>query len=77
MLFRSGALAVYLAENGAQQLILGHLSRENNTPRAALETVSLALAAAGFQPGTQPELYAAPAETTLALTAGKACVCCR
>ena len=24
-----------------------------------------------------PELYAAPAETTLALTAGKACVCCR
>ena len=49
----------------------------DNTPRAALETVSLALAAAGFQPGTQPELYAAPAETTLALTAGKACVCCR
>ena len=73
----AGALAVYLAENGAQQLILGHLSRENNTPRAALETVSLALAAAGFLPGTQPELYAAPAETTLALTAGKACVCCR
>ena len=73
----AGALAVYLAENGAQQLILGHLSRENNTPRAALEAVSLALAAAGFQPGTQPELYAAPAETTLALTAGKACVCCR
>ena len=73
----AGALAVYLAENGAQQLILGHLSRENNTPRSALETVSLALAAAGFQPGTQPELYAAPAETTLALTAGKACVCCR
>ena len=32
----AGALAVYLAENGAQQLILGHLSRENNTPRAAL-----------------------------------------
>lgn len=73
----AGALAVYLAENGAQQLILGHLSRENNTPRAALEAVSLALAAAGFQPGTQPELYTAPAETTLALTAGKACVCCR
>ena len=73
----AGALAVYLAENGAQQLILGHLSRENNTPRAALEAVSLALAAAGFSPGTQPELYAAPAETTLTLTAGKACVCCR
>ena len=41
----AGALAVFLAEHGAQQLILGHLSRENNTPRAALDTVSQALAA--------------------------------
>ena len=43
----------------------------------AADRLREALAAAGFQPGTQPELYAAPAETTLALTAGKACVCCR
>lgn len=73
----AGALAVFLAENGAQQLILGHLSRENNTPRAALDTVSQALTDAGFLPGEQPELYAAPADTPLVLAAGKACVCCR
>lgn len=46
----AGALAVFLAENGAQQLILGHLSRENNTPRAALDAVSQALTDAGFLP---------------------------
>ena len=73
----AGALAVFLAENGAQQLILGHLSRENNTPRAALDAVSQALTDAGFLPGVQPELYAAPADTPLVLAAGKACVCCR
>ena len=73
----AGALAVFLAENGAQQLILGHLSRENNTPRAALDAVSQALTDAGFLPGEQPELYAAPADTPLVLAAGKACVCCR
>ena len=73
----AGALAVFLAENGAQQLVLGHLSRENNTPRAALDTVSQALTDAGFLPGEQPELYAAPADTPLVLAAGKACVCCR
>ena len=73
----AGELAAFLAENGAQQLILGHLSRENNTPDTALAAVSAALAAAGFEPGVQPELYAAPAQTVLTLTAGKACVCCR
>ena len=73
----AGALAVFLAENGAQQLILGHLSRENNTPRAALDAVSQALTDAGFLPGEPPELYAAPADTPLVLAAGKACVCCR
>lgn len=73
----AGELAAFLAENGAQQLILGHLSRENNTPDTALAAVSAALAAAGFEPGVQPELYAAPAQTVFTLTAGKACVCCR
>ena len=73
----AGALAVFLAEHGAQQLILGHLSRENNTPRAALDAVSQALTDAGFLPGEQLELYAAPADTPLVLAAGKACVCCR
>ena len=42
-----------------------------------LDTVSQALTDAGFLPGEQPELYAAPADTPLVLAAGKACVCCR
>ena len=74
---QGGQLPIILAENGAQQLILGHLSRENNTPRAALDAVSQALTDAGFLPGEPPELYAAPADTPLVLAAGKACVCCR
>lgn len=41
------ALAVYLAEYGAETLILGHISRENNTPALALRAVSASLEAAG------------------------------
>ena len=52
----AGALAVYLAENGAQQLILGHLSRENNTPQRAYDTVRRALDACG----ASVELLVAP-----------------
>ena len=69
--------AVEMAGSGTREIILAHLSRENNTPRAALDTESQALADAGFLPGEQPELYAAPADTPLVLAAGKACVCCR
>ena len=42
------ALAVYLAENGAETIILGHLSRENNSPGRALDTVGGALSRAGL-----------------------------
>ena len=42
------ALAVYLAENGAESIILGHLSRENNSPGLALSTVGGALSRAGL-----------------------------
>ena len=45
----AGALAVYLAENGAQQLILGHLSRENNTPRVGFSARHAA--GAVYRPG--------------------------
>ena len=37
------AFARELAESGTKQIILAHLSRENNTPRKALECTSLAL----------------------------------
>ena len=42
--------AVTLAERGAAEIILAHLSRENNTPAMALRAVGTALAAAGLAP---------------------------
>ena len=36
-------LAVALADNGTRYIVLGHLSRENNTPELAYKTVSEAL----------------------------------
>ena len=38
-------LALHLAEHGTKDIILGHLSRENNRPEIALRTVSEALGA--------------------------------
>ena len=51
--------AVTLAESGTAELILAHLSRENNTPAMALRTVETALSAAGLT----PLLSAAPRES--------------
>lgn len=48
--------AVILAESGAKDLILAHLSRENNTPAMALRAVETALSAVGLS----PELSVAP-----------------
>lgn len=42
-----GELAIRLARSGAGTLILGHLSRENNTPQRARETVGQMLRLAG------------------------------
>ena len=42
--------AVTLAEAGASELILAHLSKENNTPAMARNAVETALSAAGFFP---------------------------
>ncbi|MDO4315012.1 MAG: MBL fold metallo-hydrolase [Oscillospiraceae bacterium] len=42
--------AVTLAEAGASELILAHLSRENNTPAMARNAVETALSAAGLAP---------------------------
>lgn len=38
-----------LAQSGVRRVILGHLSRENNTPEKALETVSAALGTTGIE----------------------------
>lgn len=42
-----GELSVQLAQSGTSLLVLAHLSRENNTPQRARETVSAMLRAAG------------------------------
>ena len=42
--------AVTLAEAGASEIILAHLSQENNTPAMARNAVETALSAAGFAP---------------------------
>lgn len=42
------AFLPHLAQNGAKRIILGHLSKDNNTPALALETAVRALEQAGF-----------------------------
>ena len=42
--------AVTLAEQGAEEIVLAHLSRENNTPAMARNAVEAALSAAGLSP---------------------------
>lgn len=56
-----GTFAVQLAKAGAGNIILGHLSRENNLPSLALSTVTQTLAAAGFSGTAGPKLTVAPA----------------
>lgn len=70
----AAALAVYLAQTGTGTLILGHLSRHNNTPGEALRTVQAALDAA-IEPELCPALFAAPETGGLRVEIG-ACVRC-
>ena len=55
----AAAFAVTLAAAGAREIVLAHLSRENNTPAMALRAVETALSAAGLR----PRLSAAPRES--------------
>jgi len=52
----AAAFAVTLAAAGAGEIVLAHLSQENNTPAMAIRTVETALNAAGLA----PRLSAAP-----------------
>ena len=63
------ALAVFLAQNGAETLILGHISRENNTPGRALNVVSDALSRAGLE----VSLFCAPVLGPLSAEALERC----
>ena len=66
-----GELCCALAERGTARIALGHLSRENNTPRLARDTVRAALDAAGH---TAVELFVAPADGDLELEILPCCV---
>ena len=58
----SGRLAVRLAASGTRKIVLAHLSRENNTPRLAYDTVGGALQREGAAVGVDIELETAPAD---------------
>jgi len=56
-----GETAMTLVESGTETVILGHLSRQNNTPSVALETVTETLRRGGAEPGRDLDLSVAPA----------------
>ena len=60
----SAKLALQLVQNGTRNLILAHLSRENNTPRLAYDTVSSALRREGFAIDDDVSLSVAPEART-------------
>jgi len=67
----SGAFACALAESGTETIVLGHLSRENNTPARAWSAVRAALDGAGF---SHVALHVAPRKGDLALEILPCCV---
>ena len=55
-----GELAAWAAEQGAERVVLAHLSPENNRPPLALEAARQALGALGLRCGEDVEVIAAP-----------------
>ena len=55
----AGHVAVELVRNGASQIILGHLSKENNFPELAMRTCELNLHMAGIEPHVDASIYVA------------------
>lgn len=53
-------VVVKAVEQGTKNIILGHLSAENNTPKEAYTTVHTALTRSGIIPGVDMMLYVAP-----------------
>lgn len=62
-------LACLLADSGTRQIILGHLSQQNNTPEAAGTAVSEALS------GRNVKIYTAPANKLLEVLIGDGVQC--
>ena len=55
----AGMVAVELARNGTRQIILGHLSKENNFPELAMRSCELSLQMNGIVPQEDVLLYIA------------------
>ncbi|MCD8144168.1 MAG: MBL fold metallo-hydrolase [Oscillospiraceae bacterium] len=55
-----GAFACYLAETGTKTLVLGHLSKENNTPEQASRVVRSLMNEKGIHPGADVRVEVAP-----------------
>lgn len=51
-----------LLRSGTTRFVLGHLSRQNNTPEAAFDSANSLLTLAGFTEGMDYTLYVAPPE---------------
>ena len=67
----AGSVAVAAARGGARQIVLAHLSAENNGPEQAMRTVRSALEQADFTGSRQVALDVAPrAEISLPYTVG-------
>ena len=64
-------LARTLVQSGTRQVILGHLSRTNNTPQLALDTVAPVL------DGLGAELLCAPELGYMEIEVGECCLCSR
>lgn len=65
----AGAVAAKLVQSGVKQIILGHLSKENNFPELALRTVKLILRQNGIDPESDLDLRVALRDETTGLFA--------
>lgn len=68
-------LAVTLAEGGTRQLVLGHLSRQNNLPPLARKCTAQALAGAGADLGGDVSLAVAPEKEILHIEVKAGAIC--
>jgi len=68
-------LAAALASSGTRRIILAHLSRENNSPQIARETVARVLVKQGFAPDVHIGLAIAPVGDSFSFDLTEALVC--
>lgn len=60
----AGEVAAKLVQHGARQIVLGHLSKENNFPELALRCTEIALMAEGIEVGEDVDVRVALRDST-------------